>query len=94
MEFELLNTCPSCLFNSILVELLDGNSPNAAVFRDSDGLATLISFCKFDDAKVRSGALSLFEQLIIGGGNENDMTALLELIHRFRSGHCNSILLC
>ena len=72
---------------SILVELLDGNGPNAAVFRDSDGLATLISFCKFDDAKVRAGALSLFEQLIIAGGNENDMTALLELIHRFRSGH-------
>ena len=70
-----------------MVELLDGNSPNAAVFRDSDGLATLISFCKFDDAKVRAGALSLFEQLIIAGGNENDMTALLELIHRFRYGH-------
>ena len=71
----------------VLIELLDGNSQNANVFRDSDGLQTILSFCHFHDAKTRAGALTLFQQLVIAGGNEKDMTALLELIHGFRHNY-------
>ena len=71
----------------ILTELLEGNGLNAGVFRDTGGLDTVLSLCRFDDAKTRAAALTLFQQMVIAGGNDKDMTALLELIHRFRDDY-------
>ena len=71
----------------ILSELLDGNGQNAGVFRDTEGLETVLSLCRFDEAKTRASALTLFQQMVIAGGNEKDMTSLLELIYWSRDNY-------
>ena len=65
----------------VLIELLAGNAQNANVFRDCGGTKSLLSLCNVEES--RAGALSLLQQVILSGGNEEDMTSMLELLHAF-----------
>ena len=62
----------------ILVEILGGSSQNATVFRDSEGTVNTLKLCHYPLS--RQGSLTLMKQLILTGGNEDDMTGLLELL--------------
>ncbi len=65
--------------NACVGELLAGSNPNGAVFREAGGARVVMELVKTE--RSRQAALALVQQLILGSGGEDDMTALLELLH-------------
>lgn len=59
--------------------MLTNSSQNSTVFRDSEGTKTVLKLAEFPGG--RTSALTLMQQLILSGGNEDDMTSMLELLH-------------
>ena len=64
---------------SILAESMMGNSQNAAVFRESEGTDIILQLMNF--SAIRKQSFYLLQQLILAGGNEEDMKALLSLLY-------------
>lgn len=65
--------------NACVGELLSGSTANGAVFRETGGAKVIMDLVKTE--KSRKPALALVQQLILASGGEEDMTALLELLH-------------
>ena len=64
---------------SLLSEIMAGNNQNAGVFRESEGTDLILQLINFP--LIRKQALHLLQQLILAGGNEEDMKALLSLLY-------------
>ena len=62
-----------------IAETLSASNSNCAVFRELGGAATVLNLVKLEES--RTSALVLMQQLILSSGGEDDMTALLELLH-------------
>ena len=58
---------------------MNGNSQNAAVFRESEGTNIILQLVNYSVS--RKPSLCLLQQLILAGGNEEDMKALLSLLY-------------
>ncbi len=65
--------------NACLGELLSGSPSNGAVFRETGGAKVIVDLVRSE--RSRKPALALVQQLILASGGEEDMTALLELLH-------------
>ena len=64
---------------AVLIEIMNGNSENARVFRDSEGTELILQLIHFPP--IRKQSLVLLQHLILSGGNEEDMKALLSLLY-------------
>ncbi|KAF6208270.1 hypothetical protein GE061_016724 [Apolygus lucorum] len=62
-----------------LITLLNGNSNNATIFRESGGAKCALSLVVHADC--RHQALGIFRELMLNGGGDEDMGTLLAMMH-------------
>ncbi len=65
--------------NASVGEMLSGSSVNGSVFRETGGGKVIMDLVR--SPRSRAPALALVQQLILASGGEEDMAALLELLH-------------
>ena len=66
---------------------MNGNSQNATVFRESEGASIILQLAMCTLSRKQS--LYLLQQLILAGGNEEDMKALLSLLYAPKLFNCS-----
>lgn len=62
-----------------LSEMISGSNSNAAVLRESDETKSVLQLVKIE--RSRPNSLSLLQQMILSSGGDEDMTALMEMLH-------------
>lgn len=68
-----------CLVIEALTMLLNGNTSNANVFRESGGAKCALALVPFADSRYQ--ALGIIRELMMNGGGDEDMGTLLAMMH-------------